>query len=100
MITGIAEHKIQTELQSNIHIAQYGTVVANSGDNTITFPRSFVTRPVIIVNGTEMATGASSQPVVYVVSLHQNSDGYYDSVVIYSDASAINIDWIALGVII
>lgn len=99
MITGISEHKVQTAIQSNVHVAQYGTVTASNGDNTITFPKKFLTRPVVIVNGTIEASGASAQPIVYVESFNQDSNNYYESMVVYSDATAQNIDWVAIGII-
>ena len=100
MITNIAEHKIQTAIQSNIHKMQYGTVGAASGDNTITFPRKFLTRPIVIVNGTIEASGATAQPIVYLVSFNQDSNNLYESMVVYSDATATNIDWIAIGIVV
>jgi len=94
------EQKIQTEIQSNMHFIQYGSMGASAGDNVITFTKKFLIRPIVIVNGTIEAAGATAQPIVYVVSLEQDADNYYTGMTVYSDGTAQNIDWIAIGVVI
>ncbi len=98
MIKNIVEHKIQTELQANTHICQYG-VASGSGDIVITFNHPFVSQPVVFVSPSIISSGASAAPVLYVESLQQDADNNYVGMTIYSDGTAGVINWAAVGVI-
>ena len=98
MIGKIAEHKLQSYIQSDPHVLRYGGVANASGEIDIDFGYKFIEKPFFMCEEVEIDSSNTDPVVCFLTDWITDTDGYYTGAKVQSDGKGTGLMWIAIGI--